>query len=317
MVRHQVTKLANPRHRLSPKQIKYFGTKRQRAAQKAARKRAKPAHATAHRPRTLNPAWVVTLGSNPRTKRRTKPVAAPKRKRNRSHAARNVRHHRRAASNPRRHHRRRTMAVNRPRRRRAAASNTRHHRRRTMAVSNPRRRRARSRNPRKVYYINWRKRNPTLFGSNLFSKDALKLIGGGFVGLIGAKFLPTLVPASMAGSFMTSTVGKVVVTGVAGYLTSVVAGKVAGTRFGEAALFGAIIQTASVALNAFIPSLYQQLGIGLGDFVPGRFSVPQNPLLANQKMRQIAAPSAPASSMMPTGSVPVSSGLGRAYPAAY
>lgn len=185
-----------------------------------------------------------------------------------------------------------------------------------MAVSNPRRRRARSRNPRKVYYIN-RRRNPTLFGSNLFSKDALKLIGGGFVGLIGAKFLPTLVPASMAGSFMTSTVGKVVVTGVAGYLTSVVAGKVAGTRFGEAALFGAIIQTASVALNAFIPSLYQQLGIGLGDFVPGRFSVPQNPLLMSQKMRQIAAPSAPASSMMPTGSVPVSSGLGRAYPAAY
>lgn len=164
--------------------------------------------------------------------------------------------------------------------------------------------------------INRRRRNPSLFGSSLTSKEGLKLIGGGFVGLIGAKFLPTLIPASMAGSFMTSNVGRVVVTGVAGYVTSIVVSKVMDQRSGDAALFGAIIQTASVALNAFLPSIYQQLGIGLGDFVPGRFSVPQNPLLLSQK-GQRALPAAPASSVAPTGSVMVNSGMGRAYPAAY
>lgn len=147
------------------------------------------------------------------------------------------------------------------------------------------------------------------------------MIGGGFVGLIGAKFLPTLIPASMAGSFMSSNIGRVVVTGVAGYATAIVAGKIGGERFGDAALFGAIIQTASVALNAFLPSLYAQLGIGLGrvgDLVPGaNFSVPQNPLLANQKMRAMLPAGAPASTMSPTGSVMVNSGMGRAYPASY
>ncbi len=369
-IRHQVTKLSNPhfkravkravawlhpakvrtRRNMSPKQIKYFGTKRQRAAlhrkrsnvAMGYRSRTRPkgwsattpvkfkrnsAHssrmpffrATKRRPskrpakRSINPALVVTLGSmNPR-KRRNKPVAATKRRRRAPARATNVRHHRRrvAASNPRRH-RRRTPAVNRRRhtnRRRAVV----HHHRRRSPVMN---RRHRHSNPRKVYVIN-RRRNPSLFGSSLTSKEGLKLIGGGFVGLIGAKFLPTLIPISMAGSFMSSNIGRVVVTGIAGYATALVAGKIGGERFGDAALFGAIIQTASVALNAFLPSIYSSLGIGLGDFVPGRFSVPQNPLLSGQKGQRALPAAAPASSMAPTGSVMVNSGMGRAYPAAY
>lgn len=164
-----------------------------------------------------------------------------------------------------------------------------------------------------------RRRNPapSLFGTSMTSTQGLKIVGGAFVGLIGAKFLPTLIPSSMAVSFLSSNLGRVVVTGAAGYLTAVVAGKVMGDRFGDAALLGALIQTGSVALNIFMPAIYKQLGIGLGDFVPGRFSVPQNPLLARQNQQRMLAAAAPASSMAPTGAVMVNSGMGRAYPAAY
>ena len=119
---------------------------------------------------------------------------------------------------------------------------------------------------------------------------------------------------------MSTPIGMTVVTAVAGYATALVAGKFGGERFGDAALFGAIIQTASVALNQFLPSLYKQLGIGLGDLVPGtRFSVPQNPLRQMGPAMQRALPpgGAPMSTMAPTGSVMVSSGMGRAYPSAY
>lgn len=323
-LRHQVTKLSNPRHapkrdrKMSPKQIRYFGTARQKAALKAHRKRtAAPKASVSSARRSPNPAWVVTLGANPHHKRSTKPVPAAKtknRRRRASNARRRVavRHPRRvAARNP---HRPRTAPVRHHRRRAVAVT---HRRRRRAVAVNPRRRR-RSSNPRRVYVMNRRKRNPSLFGTSITSSQGLKMIGAGFVGLIGAKFLPTLIPASMGASFMSSNLGRVVVTGAAGYLTAVVAGKVMGDRFGDAALFGAIIQTGSVALNAFLPAIYKQLGIGLGDFVPGRFSVPQNPLLQRQQMqRAIAAGASPASSMAPTGAVMVNSGMGRAYPAAY
>jgi len=62
-------------------------------------------------------------------------------------------------------------------------------------------------------------------------------------------------------------------------------------------------------LNAFVPAAYKALGIGLGDFVPGRFAVPQNPVAISQ------APSGhlPA----PSGSRVTMSGLARAYAPAY
>jgi len=68
------------------------------------------------------------------------------------------------------------------------------------------------------------------------------------------------------------------------------------------------MQTASVALNAFLPSIYQQLGIGLGDLLPGQFAVPQNPI------RAAIPPPAPPVQPASGGQARVTmNGLARAY----
>jgi len=105
----------------------------------------------------------------------------------------------------------------------------------------------------------------------------MKVILGGLVGVAAAKFLPTVVPTSITGS---SQIVRVVLTGVSAYA----AGKAAemfklGPQTSAAVLFGGMMQTASVALNAFLPSIGKQIGLGgFGELVPGSFPVPQNPL---------------------------------------
>src|ERR1700753_4358148 len=226
--RIQVRKLANPRkrnrrrkmrhgkRRMSPKQIRIFGTKAQKAALKRKRKR-NPAARKVNAPRRVNrrrrtrrsnPALVVTLGAmHPRKKkRRNKPVA--KRARNRL----------RVASNPRRRNRRRRNPVARKRvnRRRRRNASTR------IVVVAPKRNRRRRRNParrvnRRRVNHHRRRRNPMpdLFGSPLFGKNAWEMVGGGLVGVTAAKFIPTLLPASITGGIAGSNIGRTIMTGIA------------------------------------------------------------------------------------------------------
>jgi hypothetical protein len=135
----------------------------------------------------------------------------------------------------------------------------------------------------------------------------MKMIGGGLAGVVATKFLPTMLPANIAPQLVTTNLGRVAVSAAAALVAGWAASKL-DSRFGEGVYFGGFMQVASVGLNAFLPSVYRSLGVGLGDFAPGQFAVPQNPL-------RIAAPGAHA--MAPSGSMVRTSALGRAYVPAY
>jgi hypothetical protein len=305
---------ARTKRKMNPKQIRIFGTKRQKAALKMKR-RSKPAH----RPRTKSNPLVVTL----------KPVRSasnPNRKRSNNVAAKR----RRRVSN-----RRRVVAVNRRRpnrRRRTVRASNPHRRRRPVMVARRRRsvnahhrRRRRSNPSTRIVVMAPRKsnrrrsgtRNPNLFGSALGSKSTLKIIGGGLVGVAAAKFIPQILPTSLTSTLTGNPFGQMLITGACAVGAGWIAGKL-DTQFGDGVLFGGLMQTASVGLNAFLPNFtIGGVPIALGDLVQGQFAVPQNPL--RQRGGQAALPAGTASSAMPAASgVKVTqSGLGRAYPAAY
>ena len=298
---------SNARRKMTPKQIKFFGSARQRAALKSKRHRArrratnpsrpkvkvvyrtrKPRKVVRKRKRRTNPALVVTLGSiNPR--RRTTKVAKRKTRRRR-------------VTNRRRT--RRTNVHRAPvRRRRRRTRNP-----KRVYVMNPRRRRntrRRRHNTRRHYS---RRRNPTLFGRTS-PKDMLTMIGGGLVGVTATKLVASY--ASSALSSTLSSIGSggfvsVVVSGVSAFIAGWAAGKV-NKEFGDAVLFGGLMQTGSVAINAFLPSSISGQ-FSLGDLVNGNFVVPQNPIRAAQMAGMAAAAAAAA---------PIKSGMGAAYPPAY
>jgi hypothetical protein len=109
----------------------------------------------------------------------------------------------------------------------------------------------------------------------------LTMVGGGLIGVAAAKFLPTLVPANLipgGGSFIVRTV----ITGAAAFAAGWLGRKFVSGEFGDAVLFGGLMQTGSVALNAMLPGFRiggQSLALsGMGELMPGQFTVPQNPL---------------------------------------
>lgn len=151
---------------------------------------------------------------------------------------------------------------------------------------------------------------PELFGAPLFGRDGLEMVGGGLVGVAAAKFLPTLLPASLTGSLTSSTFGRVIISGISAVVGGYLGSKVS-LKFGQGVLFGGMIQAFSVGLNAFLPSVYGQIGpyATLGDLMPGQFSVPQNPLRLPP----------PPPTAIPAGSqarIPMN-GLARAFGSAY
>lgn len=144
-------------------------------------------------------------------------------------------------------------------------------------------------------------------GMSLTSKGALKLIGGGLLGVAAVKFLPRLVPAGLipgGGSPYMS----VLVTGVSAVVAGWLIGKV-DRELGDGATFGGLMVAGSQLINALAPGLSiggVPIG-GLGDLMPGSFVVPQNPL------RLPPAPPQPAGG----GGVRAMSGLARAYGSAF
>ena len=188
----------------------------------------------------------------------------------------------RRSSNPTR---RRAKAKRVYRRRRATNSRRTYRRRRNPVAVAPVRRRKRyyRRNRRsnrgRSRRMNYRRRrhNPQLFGKSGM-KDMLLMVGGGLVGVAATKYLPTLIPAPMLASFGSSSLVSVAITGAGAFVAGWLAGKIS-KEFGEAVLFGGLMQTGSSLLNAFAPaSVSGALALsGVGDIVPtGMFPVPNN-----------------------------------------
>lgn len=262
------------RRKLTAKQIKYFGTKAQRSRLRNSHKRR--VNPRRKRKTNRNPALLVTLGdavANPT--RRTK--VAKKRRRARV-ARRRVNPHRRRRV--RRNPTRVVVVAPRYRRRRA--------RRRVARVGNPYRRRRR--------VMGRRRRNPGPFG--LSGTNAAKAVAGGLIGVAIAKMLPGMAPASLqGGKFM-----NIVLTGVSAVIAGMAAKKFVDQSFGDAVLFGGLMQTGSVALNTLMPSIGGRFG--LGELMSGSYPVPQNPIRAG-----MAAPPVQARVTM--------SGLSRAFGTAF
>lgn len=186
-------------------------------------------------------------------------------------------HRRRRRHNPRHvarvHRRRRRSTINRRRRRTVMANPRRRHYRRRRTVNAHRRR----------YHRRYR-RNPAIFGRSS-GKDLLTMVGGGLVGVAATKYLPTLLPASITSGLGGGPLMSVLITGAgafaASWIARMVMGKTgSGGEFADAVLFGGLMQTGSAALNAFAPpSIAGKLALsGVGDIVPGYYTVPQNPI---------------------------------------
>ncbi len=171
-------------------------------------------------------------------------------------------------------------------------SNARHHR--SYA------RRRRTRNAPRVVVVRRRggrrRRNPNLFGSSVSTTQMGQAVFGGLIGVAATKMIPPALPAQ----FVSTPAMRVLASAAAAFGAGWLAGRF-NDRFGSAVLFGGLMQTGSVLLNAFLPSLGRQIGLaGMGELMEGRFVVPQNPL----RQLPVAAPA--------TGRVSVS-GLQRAF----
>lgn len=121
----------------------------------------------------------------------------------------------------------------------------------------------------------------------------LMMVGGGLVGVAATKFLPTLIPSSITASLGASPIIGVALTAAGAFVASWIAKKVS-PSFGDAVLFGGLMQAGSVLLTAFAPpQLASQLALsGMGDIVPGWFAVPQNSVTNRGGMAMMPSPNA-------------------------
>jgi len=103
-----------------------------------------------------------------------------------------------------------------------------------------------------------------------------KTVVAGLVGMATAKFLPTLLPSGL----VSGNIMRTVATGAAALVSQMAAKAIMKDRaIADAVLFGGLMQTGSVALNAFVPGLASKFGLsGLGDIVDANWSIPENPL---------------------------------------
>lgn len=187
---------------------------------------------------------------------------------------------------------------------RARAVNPIRRRRRVAVASNPRRRRRvmntrrRRRNSTKVYVIrknrhrNGRRvgrRNPEVFG--LTGVNAGKAILSGLVGVYAAKtitpMLASAIPSVGSSSIMGAVISAVVAWGGGALVAKY--DKTMGAGF----MFGGLMQAGSQLLNMFVTPNPLSLS-GLGDFAPGMFAVPENPIRRAAMQRAMVAAPAPA-----------------------
>ena len=282
-------RLANPRKRkankakrkLSAKQIKHFGTKRQRAALKSARKRkTNPKRSAARRttPKVIYRTRTVKAKTKRRTNRRSNPLQMV------------------------------TLGLVNPHKRRSNVTRTKK-RKSTKARKNPRRRNtkvvvlARKNAHRHTRRSNSRRRNPLSIGGASGTKGVLELVGGGVAGVALGNAVPGFLPAVLTSNPL-FTAGSIAVVG---YFAGMLVGKFASKNIGDGVTFGAWMQAASGLISSFAP------GLGLSGFVPASFNEPDNPVWAgNQKLL-----AARAAAMAASATKPSMNGVRAAYGDAY
>jgi hypothetical protein len=119
-------------------------------------------------------------------------------------------------------------------------------------------------------------RNPvSIFGQGGV-RNLGTMIAGGLIGVAATKFIPTMIPA---GLIPQSNIVRALVSAGAAYAAGMAGEKFVNPTFGNAVMFGGMMQAASVALNSFLPSVGSRIGLnGMRELIPGQFTVPQNPL---------------------------------------
>jgi len=117
------------------------------------------------------------------------------------------------------------------------------------------------------------------------------MVGGGLVGVAATKYLPTLLPSGITGAMGGGPIMSLLITGAGAFAAGWLARRFVGGAFGDAVLFGGLMQTGSAALTAFAPpALAQRLALsGLGEIVPGSYVVPQNPIKDYRPPAPVAA----------------------------
>jgi hypothetical protein len=147
-----------------------------------------------------------------------------------------------------------------------------HHRRRSRGVS------ARSvmalmRSKRKGNRRHRRSRNPMATSISLHRPaGVVQAAVGVLVGVAATRAIMAALPANITSSSMYSVLAAGAIAVGIWWIGSMVS-----PEFGAAAGLGGIAEAGSIALNAFLPSVGSTLA--LGDFVPARYAVPQNPIL--------------------------------------
>ena len=183
----------------------------------------------------------------------------------------------------------RSRMSNPRRRRRAATVNPRRRRRNTTH-----RTRARRRNSTRIYVMpkrngRRRHRNPDVFGMR--GAAAGKAILAGLVGVYATKTVTPMVAGAVP-QVGSSPIISAILSAVIAWGGGSLIGKWDKTA-GEGFMFGGLMQAGSQLLNLVVPANPLSLS-GLGDWVPGRFSVPENPILRGRALLNAPAmPSAP------------------------
>lgn len=206
-----------------------------------------------------NPAYLLTLGP-----------MNPKRSSMAKHRTRRKAHRARKVSNARsRRHNRGTRKVSMSARSLMALARGHKHRK----------------NPRRHH----RSRNPMATSISLQRPaKVIEAAVGVLIGVAATRAIVAALPANITGSTLYSTIAAGAIALGIWWIGSMVS-----PEFGAAAGLGGIAEAGSVALNSFLPSVGSY--VSLGDFVPGRFAVPQNPVLdaaTGLPSRQVAAVSA-------------------------
>jgi hypothetical protein len=260
---------APKKRKLSAKQIKHFGTKRQKAALTAKRRRSTGAGVGRS---TTKPVVVIVRSAKARRPRRAKrnPIQALTL----------------GFMNPRKGG---TIMAKRKRKVRARAFTGGVKRRRKNSASG-RRRTARSVSMVRRNSRRGGKRNPAFFGSSVTTTEMIKYIGGGLIGVAATKALVPMLPDSLRGSQAMAVASSLAVAVAVGWAASKV-----DVKIGSMVLFGGLMQAASVFLNSYVPPVGRFIGLsggrGVGEFVPARFPVPQNPILQSGGGGMTMAPS--------------------------
>lgn len=116
-----------------------------------------------------------------------------------------------------------------------------------------------------------------MFGRSARPLEVAKYVAGGLIGVTVTKTVLPMLPSVLTGNNIMRVLSSVAVAFAAGWAASKL-----NSDFGSAVLFGGLMQAGSMALNAFIPPVGRAIGLsgrGLREFVPARFTIPENPVV--------------------------------------